>query len=317
MSSDTIRKLISDELGIPHHLLNRLIKRAPHTYKVYTIPKKTTGRRTIAQPARETKYLQEWLIKNIFCFLPLHERATAYKLGASIKNNAAIHAKNSYLAKFDFKDFFTSIKEGFVRNHLERHLAHKLSAEDIDDIVRICCIQFSGKDHKCLSIGAPSSPVLSNTIMYEFDQKVFDWCTKNEIEYSRYADDLTFSTNTPSLLHSIEDVIRKIVRKLEYPTLRFNRKKTTYVSKKYQRRVTGLVLSNEGSVSLGRARKRAISALVHKYSLNVLDDKEKYSLQGMLSFAFDVEPLFIARLRGKYGSPTIDDIFSLRKKPIS
>lgn len=313
MSNDALRNRISVDLGIPPNLLDRLIKRAPHTYKVYTIPKKTKGRRTIAQPARETKYIQTWLINNIFNSLPVHECATAYKAGSNIKNNAASHANFSFIAKFDFKDFFTSIKDEFIESHLKLHLGNILSDDDIDDIVRVSCIHFSGRKHRCLSIGAPSSPAISNSIMYEFDTKISEWCSNNKVNYTRYADDLTFSTNTPLLLFNIEKEIRSIFKNLNYPKLRLNQKKTIFLSKKHQRRVTGLILSNEGKVSLGRDRKRMISALVHKYTINKLSDEKKFHLQGLLSFASDIEPLFVARLRGKYGSNVIDEIYSLRK----
>ena len=138
MNRLTLRQRMMQELFVSDIQLNRLIRRAPHTYKVYTIPKRTGGRRVIAQPARETKYLQRWLISNIFCDLPVHESATAYKLGASIKKNAEKHARNSYLTKFDFKDFFTSIKETDLKNHFANHLTNKLTEDEAEDAALLC-----------------------------------------------------------------------------------------------------------------------------------------------------------------------------------
>ncbi|HWY35000.1 MAG TPA: hypothetical protein VNX68_10160, partial [Nitrosopumilaceae archaeon] len=103
--------------------LDRLIQRSPNTYKVYAIRKKSGGKRIIAQPARETKFVQNWLIQNIFSKLPVHECATAYKEGASIKRNATIHKDNSYIAKFDFKNFFSSIKLDDIVIFLEHHFS--------------------------------------------------------------------------------------------------------------------------------------------------------------------------------------------------
>ncbi len=279
MNSNALRTKLVQSLGVPDYLLNRLILRAPHTYKVYTIPKKSYGRRTIAQPAKETKYIQHWLMNNIFKMLPLHECATAYRPGASIKYNANVHAKNSYIAKFDFKDFFTSIKDGHLKQHLKNHLADILSDDDISDIVRISCVSLPGKNSMCLSIGAPSSPILSNSIMFEFDSNVSEWCNANGISYTRYADDLTFSTSKKGMLSNVEAVIRKIARNSESLALRFNRKKTVHLSKKHQRRITGLVISNDNKVSLGRARKRQISSMVHKYVIKTLNEDQIYHLQ--------------------------------------
>ena len=73
--------------------------------------------------------------------------------------------------------------------------------------------------------------------------------------YSRYADDLTFSTNRRGVLRQIEVSISGVVRKLRYPRLEINHHKTIHTSKKHHRRVTGIVLSSDGKVSLGRKKR--------------------------------------------------------------
>lgn len=309
----SLRNDLQESLGISEYQLNRLILRAPHSYKVYTIPKRSGGERTIAQPAKETKFIQNWLIQNIFKKLPIHECASAYKDGASIKKNANAHKNNSYLTKLDFKDFFPSIKFDDLVKHISKHLGESLGVQDIQDIVRISCIRLMGRSDLCLSIGAPSSPVLSNTIMYDFDSEVSAWCAESGITYTRYADDLTFSTSTKGISSNIEPFIRNVAQKLSYPNLSLNNKKTTHLSKKYQRRITGIIINNEGNISLGRDRKREISALIHKFSLSILPELEIFRLQGLLGFAKDVEPLFVARMRGKYTSKLIEEVLQKRK----
>lgn len=308
-----LRKELQESLGISDNQLNRLFLRSPHTYKLYTIPKKNGGVRVIAQPAKETKFIQHWLIKNIFQTLPIHELAMAYQDGSSIKRNATAHKNNNFLVKLDFENFFTSIKAVDLVSHFSKHFQGKLSDEDIKDIARISCIKMKGSDVLCLSIGAPSSPILSNTIMFEFDCKVFEWCKEHGITYTRYADDLTFSTNKKGISIKIEPAIREIVRKLKYPRLRFNNTKTTHLSMKHQRRITGIIINNEGNISLGRERKREISTLIHRFSLRLLSDTDVFTLQGLLGFAKDVEPLFLTRMRNKYGSTLIDELIKKRK----
>jgi hypothetical protein len=149
--------------------------------------------------------------------------------------------------------------------------------------------------------------------MYEFDNQVVDWCTKHSIRYSRYADDLTFSTNTPGVTSTVEPVLKDIVREINYPTLRLNDKKTTHLSKKSQRRITGLILTNEGHVSIGRSRKREISSLIHKFSIHQLPKREIPRLQGLLGFSADVEPAFLDKMNRKYGSEVISQILKFRK----
>lgn len=309
----SLRKEMQESLGIGEEQLTRLIQRSPHTYKVYDIPKRTGGVRTIAQPARETKFIQHWLIKTIFARLPVHECATAYSEGSSILKNAMAHKDNSYVAKFDFKNFFTSIKFDDLVLHFSRHLANHVCADDILLIARVSCIRPKTSSELCLSVGAPSSPILSNSVMYEFDSAVARWCKEQNIVYTRYADDLTFSTKEKGVSSQIEPFVRDVVRGMAYPTLRFNNQKTTHLSRKYQRRITGLIINNDGNVSLGRDRKREISALIHRFSLGLLAKDEIYRLQGLLGFAKNVEPLFVSRMRGKYRSELIEEILQIRK----
>lgn len=307
-----LRTLLQESLGINEAQLSRLAQRAPHAYKIYTIPKRSGGTRTIAQPAKETKFIQNWLIENIFEKLPIHECATAYKTGASIKHNATIHKNNNYITKFDFREFFSSIKAIDLAKHIVKYHEESLGVEDIKIITRISCIRLHEGEELCLSIGAPSSPLLSNTIMFDFDNAVSIWCAENGFTYTRYADDLTFSTNLNGVSSLIEPAIRELIQKLEYPTLRLNDKKTTHISKKHQRRVTGIIINNEGNISLGRTRKREISALLHKLSLNLLSESATHRLQGLLGFAKDIEPLFLARMRAKYGAHLINEVLQRR-----
>lgn len=311
--SDNLILSIQDALELTRSQLLRLIARAPHTYKVYTISKKSGGTRTIAQPAKETKYIQYWLIDNIFKSLPVHECAAAYKSDASIKNNASRHKSNSYISKFDFKDFFTSIKESDLLNHFSQHISGVFSADDIKIIARMSCISGSVSNELYLSIGAPSSPVLSNSIMYDFDLEIDTWCKSKNIIYSRYADDLAFSTNEKDVSSEIEPLIRSVINALDYPKLCINEKKTIHLSKKHQRRITGVVLNNDGNLSIGRSKKRIISALIHRFSTGQLSDDEIFNLQGLLGFSKDIEPEFIFRMGKKYGAELIGTIFQIRK----
>lgn len=304
---------LQDITGLDAAQIHRLILRSPHAYKVYTIPKKSGGTRTIAQPAKETKFLQRWLMKNVLSLLPSHECATAYSKNSSIKNNADVHKNNSYISKFDFVDFFPSIKEHDLTLHFKKHLSNKLSSDDILKVARLCCISSKGLKNRNLSIGAPSSPLLSNSVMFDFDNEISVWCKENNFSYTRYADDLTFSTNVRGSSCEIEAHISKVIANMAYPKIRLNKKKTTHLSKKYQRRVTGLIITNDNMLSIGRSRKRTISTMIHRHSLNMLTDEEKYTLQGLLGFVKDIEPQFIMAMKCKYGAEILDKIFQIRK----
>lgn len=314
MSVYDFRKHVSESLAISGLDVIRLIVRAPHTYKKYEIEKKSGGKRLIAQPAKETKIIQRLLMGDVFDLLPVHDCAVAYKEGSSIKKNAERHKDNQFISKFDFNNFFGSITESDVAAHLAYFFSEKISEQSIKDIARVSCIKHKTAERLCLSIGAPSSPVLSNSIMYAFDVAVEAWCAKRAITYTRYADDLTFSSNEKGISPHIEPFLISLLGDLPYPSLSLNSKKTVHVSKKHQRRITGLVINNDGAVSLGRERKRLISSMIHRYIIGALDDDAVLHLQGLLGFAEDAEPLFVSRMRGKYGGRTIAELLRRRGK---
>jgi RNA-directed DNA polymerase len=143
--------------------------------------------------------------------------------------------------------------------------------------------------------------------MFDFDEHYWSYCHQRNIVYSRYADDLYFSTNDRGVL---EDVLAELRRDLIHrtsPVLRINEKKTVFSSRKRRRLVTGLVLTPTGTVSLGRHRKRFIKSLVFRNSTGGLLPDQQLSLMGLLAYARSIEPAFIDSLRNKYGANAIGE----------
>lgn len=290
---------------LPPSELRTLIRSAPYRYKVYQIPKRTPGQfRTIAQPAKELKLLQRWVMENVLESFEIHPAATAYQKGLSIADNARPHARGTFVLKLDFTDFFPSIKARDFRTFLRRNETD-LDEESIEALCRILFWKPKGSDELCLSIGAPSSPMLSNILLGDFDLQVATFCAAKEVTYTRYADDLTFSAKESNSLRAVETKVMDLCRRSKSPALRINEKKTVRVSKRDSRRVTGLVLTNDRKVSLGHDEKRRIRAWVHHFVTNRLDAEQRLKLRGMLNYVNSVEPAFIKRLAKKYGPDVI------------
>jgi retron-type reverse transcriptase len=154
--------------------------------------------------------------------------------------------------------------------------------------------------------------MVSNILLYPFDLAVVALSANIGVTYTRYADDLTFSSNRPDVLQRIERQIPRICTSLESPRLFLNRQKTVYASQRGSRRVTGLVLTNDGLVSIGRDKKRIIRATLHRYMSGGLPENEIASLAGMLAFVNSVEPAFLRRLAGQYGPATITELLARR-----
>jgi hypothetical protein len=277
-------------------------------YKVYHIPKRTPGQfRTIAQPAREVKALQYWVMTNFLAQFPVDPAATAYREGKTIADNARPHARNRFLLKLDFKNFFPSIRDIDFKRFLAKNAPTVTDAE-AELLSRILFWRPKGTRQLCLAIGAPSSPLLSNILLVDFDRSVSRFCTKLGIAYTRYADDLSFSAQTSNLLAEAEQMVAGLCTKRRNPRLLLNLEKTVRVSKKRSRKVTGLVLTNEGRISLGRDLKREISATVHHFITGKLNREEALGLRGTLAYVNSVEPEFLHRLRTKYGPQVVRQI---------
>lgn len=305
---------MSRDLLICLHDLEYLVRSGPYRYKVYEIKKRQAGKtRTIAQPAREVKRLQYWVIENILNRYRIHPAALAYRKGKSILHNAKIHAKKRYLLKLDFKDFFHSIKGDDFRKFIKAHNSENLDFSDIENLTRILFWKPYRNGNLVLSIGAPTSPMLSNILLYEFDRRVSEYCKPARVTYTRYADDLTFSTNRTHLLDEVEVAVKQICSGLEYPRLILNQEKRVHASKATSRRVTGLVLSNEGSVSIGHERKRQLHAAVHHFKLGKLNAEETTSLAGTLAFVHSVEPEFLHALTRRYGKRVVKNLLKANR----
>jgi len=151
-----------------------------------------------------------------------------------------------------------------------------------------------------LSIGAPSSPLISNAMMFAFDQKVADLAQQNDIAYTRYSDDLTFSTNKENVLFDWPEKVAVILGEIPSPQISLNDSKTVFSSMKHNRHVTGVTITNDGKASIGRSRKREIKTRVFCLLNEGVTSDEVDSIRGLVAFANVVEPDFVARLFDKY-----------------
>ena len=299
-------ELLIYETGLMADDLVRIIATAPSRYKVFEIPKRSGGVREIAQPARELKLLQRIIADKVLSELPVHPAARAYRQGLSIRDNARPHAGRGPILKMDFKDFFPSIRSVDWEKYCEEN-----SVLDPDDRRLSCLILFrraKGEKALKLSIGAPSSPALSNILLYKFDELVAQEAEKRKITYTRYADDISFSGQRIGMLKDMTKAVETAIKKTQRPRLIINDEKTSFITAKNRRFITGVTLTNDGLLSLGRDKKRLISAKVHHASLNKLDRTQIVALSGQLAFVNVVEPAFLSKLKERYGRELIERI---------
>lgn len=296
-----LRHIVRETGMMPSEVLG-LLPTIQRRYKVYNIKKKNGGMRSIAQPAREVKALQYAIMSGLLKELPVHPHATAYREGVSLVANAAPHVGLTAILKLDFSHFFHSITESDFISYLIENVPN-LSGEDVELAGTICFWRPARRAQTILSVGAPSSPQISNALLFDLDESLLALATSIDANYTRYADDITISHPSASQLWELYPRVVDAISKNKRPRLKLNDQKTKLYSPKVHRGVTGLTLTNDGLVSLGRERKRKIQAATHHFLSGTLEAERLRELGGWLAFAKEVEPAFIQRLQHKYERP--------------
>lgn len=284
---------MATDLGISARFIRRISKSIPFYYKWYKIPKKSGGSRLIYQPSPSLKVLQYWLIENIFNLIPVSEHATAYSKGASTIKNAKLHHKKKHLLHLDITNFFPSIRSYHVIELLNKHqdllksLGRTLSGEDIELICKLVLY----KDG--LTIGSPSSPIISNIVMAEADLDINKIAASYNCIYSRYADDMVFSSEEHIDVKIIEEV-QSILSEFGFE---LNLEKTYYMGPKERRIVTGIVVSND-RLTIGRKSRDEIKKMVYMYVTYNRGDRKR--IQGYLNYLKSVDPTYHEKIVQKY-----------------
>lgn len=297
---------ISEDLQVPQTILAEALLDSRRLVRHIYIPKKGNRFRVVYQPSKKLKIIQYWLMHNVFPSMQVHQCATAYVKGASIKNNAQRHKKNKYFLKVDFKDFFPSITFCDLLPLLDqwrKNISHgwQLNAK-AKNIIRLAC--FYKQDR--LAIGYPTSPIISNIVMFKFDVMVTDFLESHQQRigqavYTRYADDLTFSTNIKNSCKFIYNGIAQIVKEMQTPKLAINKDKTRFVSAPGGSAViTGIRICHDGHLTLHRKYKDKVRLLLSLYEKGRLKIQDIPKLIGHLTYIQWADPVYYTKLQEKY-----------------
>ncbi len=231
-------------------------------YSAFTIPKKTGGERRIKAPIDPLKDLQRRLADLLnecfeeICATSKNQKCLSYgfrkgKDGSIIKN-AINHRNKRHVFNVDLQDFFPSINFGRVRGFFIKNRHFELDPGVATVIAQIACHENE------LPQGSPCSPVISNLIGHLLDIRMVNLAKKAKCTYSRYADDLTFSTNKnefPEIIAKPEkpecniwlagERLEKEINKVGFS---INKNKTSMQYKARRQMVTGLVVNKKINV---------------------------------------------------------------------
>ena len=220
-------------------------------YVTYNISKGYKGQRTIEAPISALKNIQRKLDKIIRKIYTPPQSVHAYINGKNIVSNARKHIGKKYIFKFDLKDFYGTINFGRVRG-LFLAVPFEFNTDVATTLAQICCV------HNHLPQGAPTSPIISNMICLKMDFELNRFAKNNHLEYTRYADDITLSTNTIARFKNEKDYIEHVKNHLSGIVAKngfhINNSKTKILKNKETKYVTGIKVNTKVNVSRGRIR---------------------------------------------------------------
>ena len=226
-------------------------------YIEFTIPKKTGGVRKIKAPTPQLRKLQKHLASFLNrCYeeifskkIKLDSLSHGFRKKHSITTNAAKHKKRRHVFNIDLQDFFPSINFGRVRGFFIKNAHFQLHPKVATVIAQIAC-----HDNE-LPQGSPCSPVISNLIGHLLDIRMVNLAKRAKCTYTRYADDLTFSTNKkefPAIISVKCDnsdnqwaPSKELKKEIERVDFKINEQKTPMTNKTRRQIVTGLVVNNK------------------------------------------------------------------------
>ncbi|WP_219336685.1 retron Ec67 family RNA-directed DNA polymerase/endonuclease [Campylobacter concisus] len=267
---------------------------AGKAYISFDIPKKSGGYRTIHAPKKELKKIQKSIVFKILDHIRETEKdkhiktniSHAFEKGKSIITNAKIHRNKKFILNIDLKDFFDSFHFGRVAGYFEKNRELKFSRETSILLAKIFCCD--GK----LPQGAPSSPIISNLICNIFDMRILKLAKKFKLDYTRYADDLSFSTNDKNFIKFYDDFMTKLNNEVKRAGFNINDKKTRLLYKDSRQEVTGLIVNKKISIKREYVKStRAMANTLYSNGSFHINEKEATlnQLEGRFNFIDQID----------------------------
>jgi len=309
-------------LDIPYQEIGAIIHDRKHSYKFYEIRKKIGGTRQIIAPTKTLKYIQRFILSEIISKVEVSDNACAYVKGKSISSNAVVHSGKQSILKIDLIKFFDCISEKRVYWVFRRLGYAKNLSVDLAKLVTVplpeeYISRFTEHEQKLHSLiikqneavlpqGAPTSPALSNIVLQTLDLRLDALASKNDLSYTRYADDITFSgeiNNLPKF-----SLLKKIIGEEGFY---INWRKVGIYQRGRKQIVTGLTVSN--GVHVPRKFKEEVAK--HLYACNKfgvanhmlhngIANKSYYKewLLGKVLYIHSIEPAIGQKLLAKFRS---------------
>ena len=257
---DNAAKFTVTEKRLAFYLSNN---RKKQRYFSFTIPKKSGGTRSIHAPAPELLHLQQAVKNMLEVLYTPHESAYGFCKSRSIVDNAWLHVGRQFVFNIDLKDFFPTIEQGRVWARLQHPPFNFNKANGqlfiANFIANIACVEqkvqrFSQElgwqtlTKSVLPQGAATSPLFSNIVSERLDRKLSGLAKSYGLKYSRYADDITFSSDH-HIYNEGSSFRRELLKIIRDEGFLINQKKVRLQHQAYKQEVTGLTVNEKANVN--------------------------------------------------------------------
>ena len=284
---------------------NQVLLHAVHpAYYTFSVRKRSGGLRKIEAPEEPLKQLQRQFNGYLQCVYYTIQTKAAQGYIISVKGekskknilqNATRHLGCKYMLNVDFQDFFHQFSTACVMKMMQTE-PFQFNKKSAHVLARL--FTYKGR----LPMGSPASPALTNIATIRFDNKVDQWATKNKIKFTRFVDDLCFSSQsksfTPDHLIEIEAICQQ-------HQLKLNPKKTKYFGEKETKKVTGLILRDTVDVpdAFYQEFHKDLKRIKRLAEVNLIMSKPKHN-EALREFKQEVDGQinFIGMIEG-YNSP--------------
>lgn len=248
----TYRKITLSEFGY-------FLSKRDSQYVQFEIPKKTSGSRKITAPKKGLKKIQRRIAFALETLFDPSRAVNGFVNSRSIVTNALPHLNKKFVYNLDLKDFFPSIHYGRIKAVLK--LSPINASESMAHLIaHIAC--FEG----VLPQGSPLSPLLTNLVCQSLDSSLEKMAEDYNCTYSRYADDITFSSNKVIFQNKFINRLHSTIAKQGFS---INKRKTRLQNYYQRQEVTGIIVNEK--LSINRSDIKKIRAMLYNWENKGLD----------------------------------------------
>ncbi|CCN34707.1 conserved hypothetical protein [Vibrio nigripulchritudo SO65] len=268
--------------------------------------------RTVYSPSSKLKSFHYFLNMVLCEQLALNEFAVfSYRKGISTLDALKFHVSNKYFFQTDITSFYSSITRSIIDRVIEVNKPN-LPISDIDKFHKriLDFISYDG----ILPTGFSTSPLISNSVLIDFDNLFAQYCMNKGLVYTRYSDDIIVSSKNEFDI-DVEKVISGFLKELYGDTFNLNSSKSRYSHIGQRIKVLGMVVLPNGDITIDKKQKKEIEVLLHFYREDysrfrdiIGDDLDKgmARISGILNYIKNIDESYYHKLMSKYGVTTVD-----------